>query len=427
MRSALAPVASLLLGVAILLTGQGLQGILLPFRARVEDFSELAIGIIGAGYFLGFTLGCLRGGHLVQRVGHVRVFAAMTALASAVPLIQALWIGEVPWFFFRAIMGFCFAVLYIVIESWLNERASNENRGTIFSAYIFVSFGTMALGQELLRIYDPAGVELFAVVATLVSLAAIPVALTISPTPELPSATVVNLRGLWKVSPAGLAGTLASGLGNGAFWALAPVVAAGATLDVSRTATFMSAAVVGAAVAQWPFGRLSDRIDRRRVMAAVAGLAAVVSLALWLTAAGIGNLWLFVLSFAWGAASFTVYPISVAHANDHADPDDFVGVSAGLLLAYGLGAIAGPLAASALMSVLDPPALYLFIASIYLPLALFALARSFRYEAPPDVEQVAFSDALSVAGTASHAFEQELAEQMQESAESGPAPRPASQ
>ena len=415
MRHTFAPLAALLLGVALMLVGNGLQAVLVPFRAGAEMFSQLSIGFIGASYFLGFTIGCLQGGTLVRTVGHVRAFAAMTAAASAVPLLQALWVEPAPWFFFRAATGFCFAVLYIVIESWLNERASNENRGTVFSTYIFISFGAMAAGQELLRVYDPSGVELFALVAALVSLAAIPVALTRSPVPRLPEVAVINLRGLWRVSPSGLFGTLASGLGNGAFWSLAPLVAAGGALDVSRTATFMSVALIGGAAGQFPFGGLSDRVDRRHVIAGVAALGAAVSLAIWL-AAGLdaGNLLLYALSFLWGMASFTIYPISVAHSNDHADPDDFVSVSAGLLFAYGAGATVGPVLAALLMSVTSAPTLYLFIAVMYLPLAVFSLTRAYRYAQVPEAEQVAFYDALSASGTASHAYEEEWSEQVLE-------------
>ncbi len=415
MKHTFAPLAALLLGVALMLVGNGLQAVLVPFRAGAEMFSQLSIGFIGASYFLGFTIGCLQGGALVRMVGHVRAFAAMTAAASAVPLLQALWVEPVPWFFFRVATGFCFAVLYIVIESWLNERASNENRGTVFSTYIFISFGAMAAGQELLRVYDPSGVELFALVAALVSLAAIPVALTRSPVPRLPEVAVINLRGLWRVSPSGLFGTLASGLGNGAFWSLAPLVAAGGALDVSRTATFMSVALIGGAAGQFPFGGLSDRVDRRHVISGVAALGAAVSLAIWL-AAGLdaGNLLLYALSFLWGMASFTIYPISVAHSNDHADPDDFVSVSAGLLFAYGAGATVGPVLAALLMSVTSAPTLYLFIAVMYLPLAVFSLTRAYRYAQVPEAEQVAFYDALSASGTASHAYEEEWSEQVLE-------------
>ena len=149
MKQALAPVAALLIGVSILLTGQGLQGTLLPIRASLEGFSTFLIGIIGAAYFLGFTLGCLKGGELVKRVGHVRVFAAMTALASATPLLHGLLLSPWIWSMLRMITGFCFAVLYVVIESWLNERSTSENRGTVFSIYVMITLTVLAAGQMM--------------------------------------------------------------------------------------------------------------------------------------------------------------------------------------------------------------------------------------------------------------------------------------
>ena len=188
MNQLLAPVAALLLSVSILLTGQGLQGTLLPVRASLEAFTTLSIGIMGAAYFLGFTIGCLRGGELVRRVGHIRVFLAMTALASAAPLLHGLVLDPVVWGFLRALTGFCFAVLYIVIESWLNEASTNENRGTVFSVYVMITLTVLAGGQMMTLLYDPAGLELFLIASVLVSLGAIPVALSMSPPPSQPTA-----------------------------------------------------------------------------------------------------------------------------------------------------------------------------------------------------------------------------------------------
>ena len=167
MKQALAPVAALLIGVSILLTGQGLQGTLLPVRASLEDFSTLAIAVIGAAYFLGFTLGCLKGGQLVKSVGHVRVFLAMTALASATPLIHGLVLNPLAWGLLRFLTGFCFAVLYVVIESWLNEQSSNENRGIVFSTYVMITMTVLAVGQMMTLLYDPNGLELFVVASWL--------------------------------------------------------------------------------------------------------------------------------------------------------------------------------------------------------------------------------------------------------------------
>jgi MFS family permease len=199
MNKALAPVASLLFSVSILLTGQGLQGILLPVRASLEDFSTVAIGAMGAAYFLGFTFGCLRGGELVRRVGYVRVFLAMSATASALPLIHSLILNPVVWGFLRLATGFCFATLYIVIESWLNARANNENRGLIFSTYSMITLSVLAAGQMMLLMYDPAGMELFVIASVLVSIGAVPVALSRSPSPEKPARIHVDIPRLYKV------------------------------------------------------------------------------------------------------------------------------------------------------------------------------------------------------------------------------------
>lgn len=266
MRKALAPVATLLVGVAILLTGSGLQGTLMPIRASIEAFSTVAIAAMGAAYFLGFTVGCLKGGELVKNVGHVRVLLAMTALGSAAPLVQGLVLDSIAWSLLRFITGFCFAVLYVVIESWLNERSSNDNRGTVFSTYVMISLTMIAAGQMMTLMYDPSGLELFVIASVLVSLAAVPVALSKSPSPEVPQETDVDLRRLLKISPAGIFGCLATGLANGAFWSFAPVFAAGVADDTSLAAWFMTAAVLGGALAQWPLGFLSDRLGRRKTI-----------------------------------------------------------------------------------------------------------------------------------------------------------------
>ena len=245
MKHALAPVAALLVGVSILLTGQGLQGTLLPVRAALENFSTLSIGIIGGAYFLGFTLGCLKCGELVQRVGHVRVFAAMTALASATPLLHGLILNPWTWGLLRFLTGFCFAILYVVIESWLNDRSSNENRGIVFSTYVMITLTVLAAGQMMTLLYDPSDMHLFAIASILVSIAAIPVVLSKSESPDIPETVELDIRRLYRISPAGMIGCVAVGLTNGAFWSLAPVFTAGYSTDASLAAWFMTSAVFG--------------------------------------------------------------------------------------------------------------------------------------------------------------------------------------
>jgi MFS family permease len=406
----IAPITALLLGVAILLTGQGLQGTLLPVRATIEDFSTIAIGAFGAAYFLGFTVGCWRGAGLVQRVGHVRVFAAMTALASASPLLHGMWIDLWLWSVLRFVSGFCFAILYVVIESWLNETASNENRGSVFSVYVLINMTMLAAGQQMMLMDDPAVMTLFALSSVLVSLAAVPVVLSTAPTPrELHGDTRLDIPYLYRTSPAGMLGSLATGLANGSFWALAPVFTISFSTDVSLTAWFMTAAVIGGAASQWPLGAWSDRVDRRFVMAISASLAIAVSVAIWFFADRFTHGGLILLGGLWGAAAFPLYSISIAHSNDHAAEDQYVVVSSGLLLMYGIGAVVGPILSSIAMYWLGSPGLFAFTGAVHVILCAYLLQRRLRRGRARADEQVAFAEALTASHTTSQVYETEAA------------------
>lgn len=408
MKQALAPVAALLIGVSLLLTGQGLQGTLLPVRASLENFPTIAIGVMGGAYFLGFTFGCLRGGELVQRVGHVRVFLAMASLASAAPLLHGLILEPLTWGLLRALTGFCFAVLYVVIESWLNEAATNENRGVIFSTYVMITLTVLATGQMMTLLYDPVGLELFIIASVLVSLGALPVALSTAPSPEQPESVRPDLRKLIRISPAGAIGCLASGLANGPFWALAPVFATGISGDASLAAWFMTAAVVGGAISQYPLGFASDRFGRRRIILIAAMMSAFVAITIGLAGGELGFVTINLLGAAWGAFAFPLYSISVALANDNADPSDYVMVSGGLLLMYGAGAIVGPFAASIMMTAVGPVALFAFTAIVHLLMSLYVGIRMARRSSSPSDHHIDFGDALTAAQTASHVFEEEF-------------------
>ncbi|MCH9004413.1 MAG: MFS transporter [Proteobacteria bacterium] len=416
MKNVLAPVAALLIGAAILLTGQGLQGTLLPVRAALESFPTLAIGIIGAAYFFGFTLGCLKGGELVTRVGHVRVFLAMTALASATPLIHGLILHPVAWGLLRVMTGFCFAVLYIVIESWLNERATNENRGIIFSTYVVITMTVLAVGQMMTLLYDPSGLQLFIIASILVSLAAVPVALSTSPSPEQPHSVELNLRRLYKISPAGMFGCLTAGLASGAFWSLAPVFTVSISEDTSWAAWFMTSTVIGGALSQWPLGYMSDKFGRRKILLFCTvcgmGIAAVVAMKFSELSFVSVNL----LGVAWGAVAFPIYAISVAHANDYAEADEYVMVSSGLLLMYGSGAIVGPFIASAMMTYGNAAGLFAFTGITHVILSLYLLQRMVRRASSPAEQHIDFRDALTTAVTASQVYEEEIHQLAEENA-----------
>ena len=374
MTTTLRQLAALLFSAAILITGNGLINTLLPVRAEIEAFSTLEIGLLGTVYFAGFILGCLNVPLLVRRVGHIRTFASLSSAAAAAALAHVFLIDPVAWGVLRFVVGFGFAGLYVVIESWLNDRAGAANRGAIMSTYTFITMCVLMAGQFLLTAYDPGGFEPFAIVAILIALGLIPVSLTKAPEPPRPVAIGLDIPGLWRLSPVGFVGCLSVGLVNGSFWSLGPVFAQRNGLDIDNLVYFIAGATLAGAVTQWPLGRLSDRIDRRFVIIAAALCAAASGILLGAWAAP-SNALLIGLSAAFGGFAMPLYALSVAHANDFAEDTRFVATAGGLLLLYGIGASLGPLIASALMGHYGPGALFMFTTVVHAALALFTIVR----------------------------------------------------
>ena len=397
MRTVLSPIAALLLSVAILVMGNGLQQTLLPVRASLESFDALEIGLMGSAYYLGFVLGCVRGGRLIQRVGHIRAFTALAAIASTVALVHALSVQPYMWTLMRALTGFCFAGLYLVIESWLNDKADNTNRGFIMGIYTMVNLSVIVAGQMMLTLADPQQFPLFALASILVSIAAVPVALTASPQPApLAEARLRPIR-LYRLSPVGVVGVFLVGITNGAFWALGPAYAAGIGAGTDEIAIFMSIAVMGGALAQWPAGRLSDRFDRRFVLIGGCILGIVGALGLVLVG-GAGGWPLAALACLFGAAALPLYAICVAHAFDFVERKDLVEAASGLLLANGAGSVIGPMVAAGAMREAGPAGLFACTAAFHLLLGGFALWRMTRRTALPAEARTGF-DLTSTAQT----------------------------
>ncbi len=372
-----APIAALLFSIAFLLMGNGLQNMLLPVRAHAESFTTLDIGILGAAYFLGFGIGCFAGPNVVCRVGHVRTFAAMVSLASALGLAHAMVVAPAVWWVCRALSGFSLAVLFMVIESWLNEKSTNENRGRVFSIYRIVNFTVIVAGQLLLTLGDPRTFALFAGASILISLAALPVALSQAEAPCRPDAVRLGVLSLCRRSRVGFAGIAAVGLTNGAFWSLAPVfVQAGILGSSDLAAVLMSLAVMAGAVTQWPLAQLSDRTGRRRVVVlasiagAVAGVGAALCAGFWRW-----DLGPFVFFSLFGLSAFPLYTLCAAHMNDSTESGSFVAVSSGLLLLFSIGAVSGSLAGSVAMDLMGPAGLFSFTAAVHGALAVFTVAR----------------------------------------------------
>lgn len=385
MQAIVLPLAALFGGLGILLIGNGLLATVLSVRSIFEGYSVETTGLIMAGYFVGFIIGSFQCIRLIERAGHIRTFAALASLASAASLAFPLLVHPVAWGVLRGVLGFCFAGLYMVIESWLNERATNTDRGRVLSVYQIVSLSALAAGQFLLTAADPKGYTLFCLSSILVSLGLVPVALTraIAPTPHRVAA-MSPLR-LFRVSPLGLAGCLAAGLALGAFWSLGPVFGQKQGWDESRIAFFMAVTITGGMVLQWPIGWLSDRLDRRQVILGVCAVAAAVSLALsWANI--FDRILILPLACLFGGFSFPIYSLSVAHTNDHLSSGNLVEASSGLLMAYGIGAIAGPVLGGLSMGQAGPMGLFAFIACIMALNALFALYRMTR-RAPLPLDQ----------------------------------------
>ena len=400
MSAAFAPITALLLSVVLLLMGNGLQGTLLPVRANLEAFSATDIGILGSAYFFGFAAGCLYGPRLIRRAGHIRAFAALVAIASCVVLVHSLFLNAYLWWVLRAMTGFCFAVLYMIIESWLNEKSTNETRGFVFSLYTIINLTVITIGQLMLGLDRPEGFPLFLLASILVSLAAVPVALTKAEAPAPVQSVKIRLGHLYKLSPVGVVGCFAVGLANGSFWALAPVFAQDKGADTWGVAIFMSTAVLAGALGQWPLGRLSDKMDRRRVIIAAACGSAVAGI-LFVVWAPPWDLGLLALIFLFGLFAFPIYGVSVAHMNDYVEPDGYVEAASALLLVFALGAVIGPVVASTLTRFLGPDALFGMTAVVQLSLAGFAFYRMRKRAPAPEEEHVTFAESLNLAQTVS--------------------------
>lgn len=409
------PIASLLLGVALLQTGSGLQGTLLPLRAISAGFSTLSISILGSMYFLGFIAGCLYGPKLIAKVGHIRVFTAMAAIASMTSLVHGLVLIPMPWWLLRVLTGFCFSVLFIVIESWLNEHATKETRGSIFAVYLVINMTLLTLGQMALTIFEINTFTLFALTSIFISMAAVPIALSSSPAPQIAPATKIDLIGVYRISPVGFVGCFIVGVTNGAFWALGPVFAGKIGMSTSDVAIFMSVTVMAGAIGQWPIGKISDVSDRRMVMAIVSCLAMIAGITLWFMSDATGYQ-LYIACAFWGVTTFPMYGLAASHANDFAKPDEFVKVSSALLLIYASGAIIGPIAAGALMSFQGASTLYIFTAAANGFLFLYILWRSRQRDSVPLEDYVDYIDALVAAQSFSASTDNAIQEEMVEEA-----------
>lgn len=385
MRRNLLPVLALLFGTLLLFFGNGLHSLLLPVRGAHEGYSNEMLGLLGTSWASGFVLGCFFAPALIRRIGHARSFSVFIAIIAVVALVTGVVVDDMIWVALRAATGFCIAGTSMIIESWLNERATNESRGTIFSFYIAITLIGVVGGQMTLVAGDITGQTLFLACGIFYCLAILPTTLSNAATPQPLKAVKLDLPALFRTSPVSFIGILLIGIANGAYGTLGAVFGARAGLSQSDIALMMSLTIFIGALAQFPAGRLSDRIDRRHVLAGLALLAAIAGLLVVLLHpfSAVGLIPLVVL---YGAAANTLYPIAVAHANDFAAPEDFVKVSGGLLLLFGVGTIIGPTIGGPVMTLYGPHFLFAVTATAHISITLWAVLRS-RLRAPIPAEE----------------------------------------
>lgn len=383
-------VASLLISIFLLETGSGLLGIVIPVRAEIAGFRTEIIGVLGTLHYVGFVIGCIKLPGLVRRTGHVRSFSALAAIASCAILGYALTESQLAWMALRLAAGVCFAGMFMVTESWLNDRSTSTTRGRLLGSYMVATWVGVILGKLAYGALGQTSFEAFTLVAMAVVLSMVPLAVTNGAVPAIPRPSRLGLRELLKLAPAGFIGCLAIGLANSTFWTFAPLYARNAIGTGAPVSLFMVACVLGGAVFQRPIGRISDGMDRRWVIlllcVASAGVGLSIALADALSAAATYG-----LGFLFGAASLSVYSLCVAYANDRADPADYVDVSSYLLLVFGFGAIVGPLVSGVVVAHFGYPSAFLCMASAEIALALYLIGELYRTERVPPDQQVQFA------------------------------------
>lgn len=384
----------LFFGMSLLMVGNGLLVTLLTVKAAELGFGEAVIGLVQAAYPVGTLLGCLAAPRLVGRVGHVRTFAALASTASTAALIHLVTADPWSWGAMRMLAGFCFAGLYVVAESWLNGRATNDSRASLLSIYFVIQTGGLALGQTLLGLSSPEGIVLFVVVSVLISLSLVPILVTADASPTFSAPEWISIGGLFRLSPMALSGAFLNGVAQGALYIALALYGQAIGLAAGSVGALVGFATLGGMLFQFPMGRLSDRIDRRLVITGAAGLGVPLCLALAVWGAPAENLTPLYAGVALlGGLTLPIYSICVAHMNDHLKPGQIVAASGTLVLVLGAGIVFGPILGSLAVGRLGPAGLFHLLAVVQGLTVASALLRLWRGRAPaePSATAVAIS------------------------------------
>ena len=386
----------LLIGMMLLMIGNGVQGTLLGIRGSIEGFSTTQMSFVMSAYFLGFLFGSRMTPNMIRRVGHVRVFAALGSMVSAVLVAYAAAPDWIAWSLMRVLIGFSFSGVYITAESWLNNASTNETRGQALSLYMIMQMLGIISAQALLNVGDPSGYFLFVVPSILVSIAFTPILLTASPAPAFELTKPLNFVRLFEISPLGCVGIFLLGGVFSAQFGMASVWGSNVGLSVRDLSIFVAAIYVGGLILQYPIGWLSDRMDRRTLVLALAAFGAAVTVVPVLVEPSFAML--VVVAACMGGVSNPLYSLLVAYTNDFLDSADMAAASAGLIFINGVGAIGGPILTGWIMAQIGPSGFFLFIAVLFGMMAFYAGWRMTRRASPATETTGAYTALAPTAG-----------------------------
>ncbi len=371
---------ALLFGMMLLQVGNGMQGTLLGIRGEIEGFSTFEMSLVMSGYFVGFLFGSRMAPEMIRRVGHVRVYAALGSMISSIMLFYPSWTDPWAWGVARILIGFCFSGVYVTAESWLNNAASNENRGKALSLYMIVQMIGIVSAQALLIVADPGGFILFIIPSVLISISFTPILLSISPTPAFDTTKPMTLMQIFNTSPLGCVGMFLLGGVFSAQFGMGAVYGGKAGLSVGQISAFVSSFYIGALIVQYPLGWLSDRMDRRLLILIASALVAAGAIVAMI----FGGYFpvLLVAAFVVGGMSNPLYSLLIAYTNDFLAHDDMAAAAGGLVFINGLGAVAGPVITGWMMGVMGPRGFFLYIAVLGAAMAAYAAYRMTQRPSP---------------------------------------------
>ena len=378
---------ALFLGIGTIMIAHGLQMQVMGIRSVNENFNLITTGIFMSGYFVGYFLGSQTTPKLVQKVGHIRVFAAFASLASLSALLAAVYVNPLMWTFSRFITGISLVSCYIVAESWLNDRATNKNRGQLLSAYMIILFGGLALGMLLLNVSNPNSYEPFILVSVLLSLALVPILLTKRSAPKFKKIGTISIKELYKISPLGTVSSFCTGLIHSAFFSLIAVYATTSNFTLFETSILLFMATIAGVIFQGPIGYFSDKYERRKVIVITTALGAMFAfIATIFGGESLQNMYLSVrLSFSkivffisvglYAGLALPLFSLNLAHTNDYVTKDKFVAAGGGIQLIFGIGAIIGPILCSLFMDIFNINGFFIFLIISHIIIATFGIHR----------------------------------------------------